>query len=190
MTVWVGVDPGMETGIVARDGRTLIGWRVIDAKDVEPGAARPGRPTMELIEATVRALGGVDTRVAVEDTVPPNSHHDGRLSIRQVEPLLRTAGVVGWLLRAFPDAVLVRPAGNGHDPLAAYLAACPDLVSQREHANAIRKGTLMAKAPQHSQLRHARSAWDIAGVAARQDRIDRAITRTSPARPATRKASR
>lgn len=183
---WIGVDPGARwSGIVARQGTRLLGWRVIDVHDLEPGADRPGELTLAAIEATISELGalaGGTFRVAVEDTVPPNSHHEGRVSIVQVEPLLRAAEVVGHVRRAFPGTVLVRPHGHGSSALASYLAACPELVTPREHANAVRKGTLLARAPQNTTLRHARSAWDVAHSGSVQARID-AATATQARRP-------
>lgn len=175
-TVWVGVDPGARwTGICSRIGLRLIGWRVIDLHDTEPDATRPGRLTLDLIVDTVRTLGGVGCRVAIEDTQPPNSHHQGRVSIIQVEPLLRAAEIVGYVEAACPQAVRVRPNGHGHRALASYVQYAPDLVSAAELGNATRKRKLMAPAPQNSVLRHARSAWDVAGAGLVEDRVTAAL---------------
>jgi hypothetical protein len=169
-TLWVGVDPGARwIGICARRGVDVLGWHVIDTHDLEPDATRPGRPTLEDIVNTIgEIVAGQPFRVAVEDVDPPNAHHNGQVSIIQVEPLLRTAEVIGYVERAYPDAVRVPPRGNGSRTLASY-PRC--LVGNREYANAVRKGALLADAPQNSSLRHARSAYDVAGAAATAVRI-------------------
>jgi hypothetical protein len=178
MTVWVGVDPGSrETGVVARSGRDLIGWAVIDRNQTEPGAEQPGRVTLAEIEDTVRQFLDRDGAVAVEEFLPPNPHvtrKNGRSTIT-LSDAMNTSRVIGWLLRAFPDAVLIDPAGNGSQLLAAYPRT---LVSDREWAHATRRRTFNQPAPQNSAMRHARSAWDVAGAAAMADRLHRAAQRT------------
>lgn len=82
--------------------------------------------------------------VAIEDIVHPSPH----LGLANMEGLLHTAQVLGALRSTFPAAVLVRPGGHGSAPLASYP---PELVGDREP-----KGT--------GKLRHARSAWDVAGA--------------------------
>jgi len=57
--------------------------------------------------------------------------------------------VLGAVLYAHPDAIIVAPGGHGSAPLTTYPAA---LVGDREVV-----GT--------GKRRHLRSAWDIAGVA-------------------------
>ena len=87
--------------------------------------------------------GGCAPIVAVEDLVEPNPH----LGLSNVKGLMDTAQVLG-ALRAHFDVVLVAPGGNGSAPLQTYPA---ELVGDNEP-----KGT--------GKLRHARSAWDVAGA--------------------------
>jgi hypothetical protein len=177
VTVWVGVDPGSrETGIVARDGRDLTGWAVIDRHQTEPGTDRPGHATLAEIEAAVRCLLTDGARVAVEEYLPPNPHVSwtGGRSTVTYRDAINTALVIGWMLRAFPDAVLIAPGGHGSQLLATYPRA---LVTDREYAHAVRRRTLTRAAPQNSAMRHARSAWDVAGSAAMADRLHRAAQR-------------
>jgi hypothetical protein len=181
MTVWVGVDPGARwTGVAAREGTRLIGWTVLDVQVIEPGADRPGQVTLDAIEQAIAGLavqaGAVPGfRVAVEDTVPPNSHHEGRVHITNVEPLLRAAEVVGWVERAFPGAVRVRPGSHGTAALASYAPyASQGLITPRELANARRRGSLLAPAGHNPPQCHARSAFDVAAAGAKEHQIQTA----------------
>lgn len=182
MTTWIGVDPGAkEIAVTARDGATLIGFRIIERNKVEPGSTRPGVATME---AVVEAIGQImdprtgqflnpqDARVAVEDVVAPTAYHNGKLSMTDVEPLLRAAEVLGYVECAFPAAVRVRPDKHGRQTLASYPAA---LVTERERSWATSHGGLFKPAPQNSILRHARSGWDIAGAGAAAARLELAL---------------
>lgn len=182
---WVGIDPGpRSTGIAARIGTRLIGWTVIDRATIEPDADRPGYPTLRaIIEAVDRitdSIGDQTWRVAVEDVVPPNAYHDGRLSIIDVTGLLRTAEIIGFVEAAYPDVLRVRPGNNGSNALASY----PDgLVTATERRYAITKRRLLEPAPQNSTLRHARSAWDVAGAAAHEARVAAARAAAFASRP-------
>lgn len=177
MTVWVGADPGSrETGIVAREGRDLLAWAIIDMRVVEPGAEQPGRVTFDAITGTVRQFLVPGARVAVERFKPPNPHvtrKNGRSTIT-IPEVINTSLVIGYLLGVFPDAVLVDPAGNGSQILAAYPR---ELVGPVEYRNAVRKHALGKPAPQNGHMRHARSGWDVAGTAAMADRLTQAAHR-------------
>lgn len=84
--------------------------------------------------------------VAIEDTVAPSPH----MGLTNVSGLMTTERLLGALLWAFPDAVLVPPAGNGSGPLSAY----PEALRPTRGKGAGR-----------DLLRHCRSAWDVAGSA-------------------------
>lgn len=165
--------------MTVRDGRVLLGWRVIDRHVIEPGADRPGVATKEAVVAAVAELaephGGVAyCRVAVEDVEPPSAWIDGKLRITDVEPILRAAEVLGYVECAYPGLLRVRPGKHGHQPLITYPR---ELVTDREAASADRRHAWHAEAGQSALIRHARSAWDQAGAAALQSRIELSSTR-------------
>lgn len=158
MSAVVGIDPGGKgTGIVARDGARLIYHKVV--------VRNSGRSMTAYICEVVDGIDlmGFDLRhggfsvsrplVAVEDVGAP-SPHMGTIS---VSGLLGTAQVLGAVLHAYPDAIVVPPGGHGSAPLISYPR---ELVGARE-----KKGT--------GEKRHLRSAWDVAGAAVLLDRIRR-----------------
>jgi hypothetical protein len=180
VTPWIAVDPGARsTGVTARFGRLLLGWRVIDRHVVEPGVDRPGVATMEAVVAAVAELaephGGVTrVQVAAEDVDPPSAWIDGKLRITDVEPILRAAEVLGYVEAAYPGLVRVSPGKHGSQPLITYPR---ELVTDREAASADRRHAWHSEAGQSALIRHARSAWDLAGAAALQSRIELSSTR-------------
>lgn len=115
---------------------------VYEAGQLEPvHVTRTGHPPHQLDRG--------DLVIAVEDLVDPNPH----LGTVTIAGIYDTAVTLGAILGTYPDAVLVRPGRHGSAPLAAYP---PQLRGPREtRLNAIGTG----------RLRHARSAYDIAGVA-------------------------
>jgi len=151
----VGVDPGGSwTGIVVRRGGDAV-W--VDACHRGPSmtdAAWFGylRQVLDAAVAEARSLAGGAGLVAVEDVVAPNPH----VRVTNVGALLATAKVVGMVLTLHPSAVLVRPGGHGSAPLSSYP---PNLVGGRERAGA-------------GRLKHARSAYDVAGAGLVQWRLD------------------
>ncbi|MCA1841749.1 MAG: hypothetical protein LC792_00905 [Actinobacteria bacterium] len=139
----IGVDPGAaETGVVVRRGDDLVSAVVIDR--------RPGQPLAVYLASVLRVLRVVAVEgatIAVEDVTPPNPH----MGMIAVGGLIGTAAVLGAVLGAHPGAVVVPAGGNGSGPLCAYP---PSLRPTR------------GKGAGYDRLRHARSAWDIAGGAA------------------------
>lgn len=149
--VVLGIDPGGKTcGMVLRQGRTVTRAVLVINSDA-PALSRDY--LAEVIDAAEDAYEwgsyfdppGTRRLVAIEDVVHPNPH----LGLANMDGLLHTAQVLGALRVRFPDAILVRPGGHGSAPLASYP---PELVGDKEI-----KGT--------GKLRHARSAYDIAGAA-------------------------
>lgn len=147
--VVVGVDPGgASTGVVVRHGSRLVDGCTLH-RDTQTTPAY-------LAEVAAAVLGYVSvhhaTVVAVEDTVPPNPH----LGVSNPAGIIATAQVLGAVLLAVPDAVLVPPAGHGRrsSGRVELLARYPvELVGVREQ-----HGT--------GGMRHMRSAWDIAAAGA------------------------
>lgn len=103
--------------------------------------------------------------VGIEALRPPSPHRRGDGEMRNLNPtgLMGTGLVFGHLCTVFPDAVEVPPGGMGSAMLAGY-PGC--LVGPREK-----------RADSKGILRHARSAYDIAGAARTAQRLDRALKR-------------
>jgi hypothetical protein len=163
----VGVDPGeRETGLVRREGRTLHAHTVV----TNPSPATSGMKTAVISPAYVAtvlttidemvlgafARTGKQPVVAVESLTAPH----GKTGLVSVRPLISTGVLLGAILAhlghhrpIIADIVLVPPGGHGSLPLAAYPR---ELVASREALG----GMLRVGG---GKLRHARSAWDIAG---------------------------
>ncbi len=149
----LGVDPGGRfTGLCLRspDGG-VVEFAVLDRNDYtnSDGYRRA-------VVNAVRNLAGLGLRVpstvAVEDLNPPSPH----MGMVSVQGLLGTGVILGAVLTAadpLGGAIRVPPSGHGGKPLVAYP---PELHGARE-TNLRQVGT--------GKLRHARSAYDIAGVA-------------------------
>lgn len=159
----LGVDPGgRHTGAVVRHGQQLLAHTVLEvAADREPltrsHVLAVARQCSDLLWGVMEAGSWPSVLVAVEGLVDPNPH----LGVINLRHLLGTATVLGGLLAwSWPMAtrvVTVRPGNNGSGLLAAYP---PALVTDGER----RKG-LARKAGDSALIRHARSAWDVAGQA-------------------------
>lgn len=165
----IGIDPGeRETGIIRREGPLLRGFLVVESP-AKPatGKAVPLDPLylaaiIAALDASLSAARAATARapvIAVEGLKAPNGH----VRMINARPLITTGVVVGavltYLTLAVPDLdeiVLVPPGGYGSLPLAAYPR---QLVGPREGlAGMLKTGS--------GRLRHARSAWDIAGAVA------------------------
>ncbi|MCD5310935.1 hypothetical protein [Kineosporia babensis] len=102
----------------------------------------------------------VKPQFAVEGVSTPRGHAKGGF----VKPRdLAGLGIVfGWVLGAYPDAVVVAPDSHGQGLLRSY----PDaLVTAAE-----RRGGLDRPAGSSALLRHARSSWDVTLNAEKQAR--------------------
>lgn len=173
----LGVDPGgKSTGLAVRHGAELLEHatvtRAADEDTVRGIGVGPAyltavlRRVAELLEAHGCRL------IAVEGVTKPNPHVTRRNGKSLTDPtgILGAAMVLGAVIGAHPEAVIVPPGGNGSRVLALYPL---ELVGSREAAagrNRIGMG----------QLRHARSAFDVAGQAGVHARLragKHAITR-------------
>lgn len=159
MIVVVACDPGgRDTGIVARSGDDVLDHLVITSTApprVAPGIdyAHDVVDALVAIEAHIAGLGHT-VHMGVESLVAPSGYARGAASGDKspVHPtgLMGTSMVYGAVATAFRGRIyLVRPGGHGSQMLRFYPAA---LVGVRE------KGAYGG-----GQLRHCRSAWDIAG---------------------------
>lgn len=141
-----GIDPGQkDTGVIIRDGDTLLAYRVV---------SHQGWDTRAVIDEIRELMIGPweELTIGVEGVTQPGGFRDGKKSIISWTPLLCTAGVLGAVLATWPMAVIVPPGGNGSAPLFAYPK---QLVGARETT-----GTA-------GRFRHLRSAWDVAGAVPR-----------------------
>ena len=148
LPVVLGVDPGLnETGLALRQGDAVLRACVVQrAEGQEDGAY-----VTEVAEALAEYAGEhPGLLVCVEGVEEPKWFIQGKARPVNTRGIIGTATVLGAVLGAFPNAVIVPPGGNGSAPLSTYPAA---LVGPRETT-----GT-------SGLLRHARSAYDVAGAA-------------------------
>lgn len=161
MIAWLGIDPGPSwTGLALRSGRDLLGHRVIrNGPRVDAGKSGPKRDHgvgwdyLAEILAAVDGLSAPGTRHAIEAAICPAPFAGGKKSFIPPRDILGLGLVFGALWANWPHAIVVQPGGNGSGLLASY----PDgLVSAVEKRHGLNR-----PAPQSSELRHARSGWDI-----------------------------
>ena len=166
----VGVDPGERTtGVVTRDGSDPL---AVDLIENPPNSGRDPRIMVVPADYLAGVFAAIDAQVAaswartgeppmlaVEGLNAPGGHL-GFISIR---PLLSAACVLGAVLARYGHGSeaprvaglrVIPPGRHGSLPLAAYP---PQLVGARERPAGLKIGG--------GKLRHARSAFDIAGAA-------------------------
>ncbi|ABS03235.1 hypothetical protein [Kineococcus radiotolerans] len=157
----VGIDPGgASTGIVVRHRNAYVAHAVIESDKAErityPGLEQLPAPgyIVRITEALQDLTRGLDVRIyAIESVRAPSWHMGGAKSPMHPKDLIAlgaiAGAVTGALVTTGADVMFVPPAGNGSRPLRSYP---PELVGARE----VKGGGI---------LRHARSAWDVAGTA-------------------------
>lgn len=163
---WLAVDPGMQTGVIARHGTDLLAWDVVEP--IGRPKPRPGEvispehlaDVLTSVRAIWRSAHAMhDVRLVVEGLNKPSGRHNGELSFIRPGDLLAPAIILGALRAMYPEALVVAPNRHGRRTLSTY----PEqLITPGE-----RRHGLDREAPQSSILRHARSAWDVAESAAR-----------------------
>lgn len=185
---WVGIDPGSRwTGVAARSADDdVLGHRVVDRLAVDPDSKTATPRYLEAVAAAVDIVYcetsevAPTVRFAIEDVVGPVGYEFIRPS-----DLIGLGVVLGFLLCAYPDAVLVRPARHGARPLHTYPI---ELTTKGERAYATRANTWGRPAPKSAAIRHARSAWDVAGAGpATARRVEHEPVPPTPLLPAPRK---
>jgi hypothetical protein len=177
----LGVDPGGRNGtgltLRARGGRYLA-HLVVKPKGDEADSELGVGP---VYLADVRA-GGLELLahwarthpdsppplVATEAVVAPRgfditARRSGKLSPVRPADVMALAFVLGGVLMAWPDALVVPHGGYGRRPLSSYPA---ELVTDGERAVKHPLG-MHRPAGKKADTDHARSAWDIAGTAER-----------------------
>lgn len=166
----IGVDPGgSETGIVARAGDTLLAhWLIRKASSSDYRREMLGALDAAVQHVT-RRTDVLPPVLGIESVQAPNPHATKGKPIN-VTGLLRTGEVIGWLQQAHAtrylrlQLIMVKPGQHGGAPLYAYPG---ELIGPRERNGA-------------GQLRHVRSAWDIAAAAAYEARLRRPPDQNRP----------
>lgn len=159
----LGVDPGGRwTGILVRRGVDVLAHVTVTRdtdEDADAGTRGVGVGPAYVADVCIAAAELADVHavdlVAVESVVAPNPHVNRRNGKATTNPTgaLGAAMVYGAILRDWPAAVIVAPAGNGSLPLSAYP---PELVSDQERRRGLNRIG-------DGKLRHVRSAYDVAG---------------------------
>jgi hypothetical protein len=168
--IWIGIDPGSrKTGLVLRNGSDCLGWNTVERLDDETPIGVGPRywdHIGELVDAMHGAIARLvaDPRytyggIAIEGVNVAGGFRDGKKQFAKPADLMALSATWAALWRDHPDAVIVPPGGNGRGLLAGY----PEqLITDGE-----RRHGLNREAPSSSLVSHARSAWDVAGIAAR-----------------------
>ncbi|KWW97382.1 hypothetical protein LI90_4354 (plasmid) [Carbonactinospora thermoautotrophica] len=184
--VVLGVDPGRRwTGLAVRSGAACLAHRVVERAGDEDGGFRGvgvGPAYLAAVLAAVDELAAahdVDL-VAVEGVTRPSWHvrdrAGGARAAADPTGVLGAAIVLGAVLGHRPDAILIPPGHNGDMPLYAYPAELVSPAERRNGMNRIGSGL----------LRHARSAYDIAGQAILVARLRARTPDAAPARTLAR----
>jgi len=120
-------------------------YRAVVTRDTE-GLWPDSGYLIEVRDTVAAALdiAGGDAVIAVEGVVNPSPH----LGLSNPGGIIAAGMVLGAVLVGHPDAVLVRPGRHGSQALNSYPS---ELIGPRETTGA-------------GKLRHARSAWDVAGT--------------------------
>jgi hypothetical protein len=172
-TIWIGIDPGVTwTGIVVRSGSTLLHHDVVDAGQV-PNYRAALAGGIAAAWLTCAETGG-DPGIAIEDWNRPTPQL-GQVRPAELMALADTVGYChGWCEGKFGTDLVMRvpPTGHGRRPLSTYPRP---LVTDGEWRVAVRDRSFHQPARANTDLRHARSAWDVAGAGAMQWRLNTAI---------------
>ena len=163
----VGVDPGgRECGIIVRIRSGPVFVAVISRpaadRDPVPGAGYLNDVIDTLAQAVAVAETHADPRegpwVGCEEVKPPGGYARGGQRRRPIDPaaLIGMSMVYGAVLAVFPRVIVVPVGGNGSLPLRAYPRELVGGPPNERCPPAEPKGTGL--------LRHARSAWDVAGA--------------------------
>jgi len=162
----IGVDPGARwTGIVARDGNTLLGHLILrNGGELFPVELQWLRLVTDAVENFIRVYNA--DLLAVEGVTRPNWHVGKGRAAANPSAILATAEVAGavqgCVLPGFTPVVSVRPGKHDKAPMCFYPEALVSDAERRKPDWRTRVGG--------GQLRHARAAWSIAqaGLLARQ----------------------
>lgn len=163
----IGIDPGgKSTGIIAATATNRLNG-LLAAVTVQANARGNQLPDgyyLQEVENTILEMIDVhgqdrDVLIGIEGISHPNPH----MGLANIMALLATAAVYGHVLGVWPQTVVVEPGHNGSQSMLTY----PEPLRAKPGG----KG--------HDNLRHKRSAWDVAQKAILGTRVRAA---TLPAR--------
>ena len=158
MRTVLGIDPGARaTGLCVLAGDQILAHQTVTSEGEIFPAER--RYVLAVLEAGALLLQTHDVdHVAVETITRPSWHMKGRAAVDPTA-LLATAEVLGAVLGVdWPvNVTQIRPNKNGSQPLGTYPGV---LVSPGERRKAGWEARIGG-----GQLRHARSAYDVARLA-------------------------
>jgi hypothetical protein len=138
--------------------------RVDRLRPIGPGPIYWGQIERALdILADKASASGIETKIAIEGVRAPGGFRDGKRQFAKPIDILALGATFGAIYATRPDAVIVPPGGNGSGMLSTYPA---DLITPAE----LRAG-VHRKALSGSLVSHARSAYDVAGLAPRIRRV-------------------
>lgn len=163
----VGIDPGgRETGVVVRS-RTGVHFVEVVLRNGPEDVPPDGDYINEVVDVVVQAVAiaeqggdGMTVWIGVERVQAPTGYARGARSGERtpINPaaLIGTSMVLGGILAVYPHALLVDVGGNGSAPLRSYPRELIGGAHNDRWKHPEPKGT--------GVLRHARSAWDVAGA--------------------------
>ena len=156
MAIVLGIDPGgAATGMVLRERDTVHAHAVIERRKLTELAY------LRAVADAIAPLAGQIDHVAVEGLVAPSTHIGGKKQLIKPEHVMNVSVAYGYVLSLLVhvldlEPIIVRPDGHGsrHEALSLDVRRLypAELIGPREGP----AGTGI--------LRHARSAWDIAGT--------------------------
>lgn len=154
----LGVDPGARyVGIVLRDGDVvLLATTLVRDKSLSDPITW-ARLVLQEVQAILFTACPAGTRIGIEGVNAPSGFSGGKQHPLDPGPILFTGVVAGAVAGAFLDAHIVPPGNNGTQNMTHYPAALqgrrPTDLPGSDHGAGTRE--------------HTRSAYDVAGKAAR-----------------------
>jgi len=156
-------------GLITRQGDDYLGHELLRRRSrgriPEPAYMDFLITRIGVMVEAARRLDGREPLLALEVARGPTGFKDGHQEPLNPVDMFALGLVIGALERAFPHAIQIPPGDNGDGLLACYPA---QLRGPRE------RGPVG-----HGQLRHCRSAWDVAAQAPRLPRLQAALQAAS-----------
>lgn len=164
---YLGIDPGpVWTGLVVRLGPLALAPRVLHNDRPASGHGVTDAYLAEVVTAVRTVQIGIAEHypaarlvTAIEGVNVPGGFKDGKQQFAQPKDILGLGIIYGHLRAVFPEALVAQPNKHGHGLLAGYPE---NLVTQGE-----RRAGLNRAAPQKTEMRHCRSAYDVTLTAER-----------------------
>lgn len=166
----IGVDPGgAHTGIVARKGRTLIDYALVERAKTRSGGRTPvehfaAECAGKVVDMGANAAGSGPVVFSIERVVPPRWYSKGQerpikpshlIDVSIVAGMIagRVAAEFGWGAIQW-----VRPGGHGKPPQIPAGKRLDRYMRSRYPADLLPR---RSAARYQDSLRHCRSAWDV-----------------------------